>query len=249
MLVPLTGAYNFRDLGGLPTEDGRRTAAGRLFRSDTLQELTDDDVAHVRDVLGVRTIVDLRSTAEVRDEGRGPLQHEPGLDYVNVPFLPDVEERDAVPARIGNDLTAFYLHILEDRGDKVAEALTVIADDGRHPAVFHCAAGKDRTGLLAALTLRVAGVTADAVVDDYAATNAQMDRVVARLRRLSYARVVEDEPPEVFMAVGETMRRFLDVLDERHGGARGWAKAAGIDDGTLDRLASGLFDGASSSPR
>jgi protein tyrosine/serine phosphatase len=243
VLVPLVGAFNFRDLGGLPTEDGRKTAPGRLFRSDTLQELTADDVAHVRDVLGVRTIVDLRSVVEVAQEGRGALEAE-ALEYVNVPFLPDAEEKDAVPAPVGADLSAFYLHILEDRGDKVAEALGVLADDDRRPAVFHCAAGKDRTGLLACLTLKIAGVTDDAVVDDYAATSAHMDKVVARFRRLSYARVVEEEPPEVFMAVGETMRRFLDELDGRHGGARAWARSAGLSDAELDRLASGLLDAA-----
>lgn len=244
MLVPLTGAFNFRDLGGLPTDDGGRIRPGQLFRSDTLQELTADDVAHVRDALQLRTIVDLRSVVEVDQEGRGPLEWEP-VDYVNVPFLPDVEEKDAVPAAIGADLSAFYLHILEDRGDKVAEALAVLSHADRRPAVFHCAAGKDRTGLVAALVLKIAGVTDDAVVDDYAATSANMDKVVARFRRLSYARVVEAEPPEVFMAVGATMRRFLEVLDERHGGARGWAKSAGLGDDVVDGLASGLVEPAS----
>lgn len=240
-LVPLTGAYNFRDLGGYPTEDGGQTAFGRLFRSDTLQELTADDVVHVRDRLGVRTVVDLRAVGEVATEGRGPLEQEP-LDYVNVPLLADVEEKDAVPVPIGTDLSAFYLHILEDRGDKVADALRVLGDTDRGPAVFHCAAGKDRTGLVAALVLRVAGVPDAAVVADYAATSAHMDKVVARFRRLSYARVVEEEPPEVFMAVGATMQRFLDQLEERHGGARGWARSAGVGDDVLDRLAAGLLD-------
>jgi protein tyrosine/serine phosphatase len=240
-LVPLAGAYNFRDLGGYPTEDGRRTNDGVLFRSDTLQELTADDVAHIRDGLGVRRIVDLRSTAEVGQEGRGPLQDEP-LAYVNVPLLPDLEEKDAVPAAIGADLSRFYLHVLEDRGDLVAEALALLCDVDHHPAVFHCAAGKDRTGLLAALALRIADVTAEAVVEDYAATNQQMDRVVARLRRLSYGRTMDDDPPEVYQAVGATMERFLEALDERHGGARAWAEAAGVPATALDRLSAALVD-------
>jgi protein-tyrosine phosphatase len=240
-LVPLAGAYNFRDLGGYPTEDGRRTTSGVLFRSDTLQELTADDVAHIRDELGVRRIVDLRSPGEVGVEGRGLLQHEP-LDYVNVPFLPDREEKDAVPAKLGTDLTRFYLHMLEDRADKVAEAIALLADGDHQPAVFHCAAGKDRTGLLAALVLRVAGVTAEAVVEDYAATNAQMDRVVERLSRLSYGRTMEDDPPEIYQAVSITMQRFLDELDERHGGARAWAERAGVPSRALDRLSAALVE-------
>jgi protein-tyrosine phosphatase len=239
--VPLTGAYNFRDLGGYPTEDGRRTVRGRLFRSDTLQELTAEDVAHVRDRLGVRTVLDLRSGAEVAQEGRGPLEHQSALRYENVPFLPDREEKDAVPAKVGSDLTRLYLHILEDRSQHVVRALTILAEPGAPPAVFHCAAGKDRTGLLAALVLRIAGVTEEAVVEDYAATSDHMDRIVARFHRLSYAAVVDEEPPEVFQAVGATMRRFLDELEERHGGARLWAKAAGVDDAALDRLAAALL--------
>jgi hypothetical protein len=176
----------------------------------------------------------------VRDEGRGRLEHESGVRYVNVPFLPDVEEQDAVPAPIGTDLSGFYLHMLEDRTEQVAGALVTLAADDHLPAVFHCAAGKDRTGLLAALVLRIAGVTEDAVVEDYVATSANMDRVVARFRRLSYARTVDEEPPEVFQAVGSTMRRFLLALEERHGGARQWAKAAGIDGDALDGLAEAL---------
>ena len=82
----LAGAFNFRDLGGLPTQNGRRTRRGRLFRSDTLQAVTPDDVARLSDVIRLEAIVDLRLVQEAAEEGRGPLAGLPQIAYVNMPL-------------------------------------------------------------------------------------------------------------------------------------------------------------------
>jgi protein-tyrosine phosphatase len=109
----LTGAFNFRDLGGLPTADGRRTRSGLLFRSDTLQALTEDDVAHLVRSLGVMLVLDLRDAREAVREGRGLLGDAP-LCYVNIP-LEQAPTGQAAPAEpvAGSAILDFYLAHLD----------------------------------------------------------------------------------------------------------------------------------------
>jgi protein-tyrosine phosphatase len=232
--VPLSGASNFRDLGGLPTTTGGTTQWGTVFRSDTLQELTDDDVKVIVNDVGLRTIIDLRTTREIRAEGRGPLEAE-GLAYVHLPFIGDLEVQDEVPDAVERDVLADYVHMLDTAGHLIGEAVHAIAtSDG--PVVFHCAAGKDRTGILAAITELLVGVPRDVVVGDYVLTNQVIDEICARLARFESYTNVRVNPPSHFRCKPEVMEGFLDLLDERHGGAEGWAAAVELDAGDLIAL-------------
>src|ERR1700724_3804311 len=87
--IDLDGAVNVRDLGGLPTEDGGKTAAGRLLRGDNLQDLSPADVTRLVHGIGLTTVVDLRSTAELRSEGPAPLDAVPDVRHVHCPVLPE----------------------------------------------------------------------------------------------------------------------------------------------------------------
>jgi protein-tyrosine phosphatase len=242
-LLPLVGAYNFRDLGGYPTSDGRTTRWGRLFRSDTLHELTDDDLQVLRD-LGLRSVIDLRTPTEVDRTGRGLLQGEP-VRYVNLSVLGDAQAAGEASGAVVDDIAARYLSYLDDGGPALVAAVQILADPSSYPVVFHCAAGKDRTGVLAALVLDCLGVQRDVIVDDYVLTATRMDLIVGRLRRDPlYARRVDDLPPSVLAVEADTMVRFLAGLDERYGGARAWVRSNGVDDGLLELLSSLLLDPA-----
>lgn len=233
----LTGAYNFRDLGGLRTADGRAVRSGALFRSDTLQALTGDDVAIVRDRLGVELVVDLRAGPEAVAQGRGPLAGA-GICYLNAP-LPDAPVSDADPR---DQTLRFYLATLDAAGPLLATVVrTIAAMDGR-PVIVHCAAGKDRTGLVTALLLRLLGVRAADVVDDYLATAPHLPRIVERLRTWPHYRDhMTRVPPEVYRAEEHTIRGYLRGLHEIHGGATGWARANGVGDDTIRRLRDALL--------
>ena len=224
--VPLTGCSNFRDLGGLPTVHGTPTTWGRVFRSDTLQELTDDDVKRVLHDVGLHTIIDLRTSREIQNEGRGPLEAE-AVDYVHIPFIADLEVQDEVPDAVERDVLADYVHMLDTAGHLIAEAVHTIAITSG-PVVFHCAAGKDRTGILAALTQSLVGVPRDVVVGDYELTNQVIEDICERLARFDTYTNVKVNPPSHFRCRREVMEGFLDVLDERHGGADGWARDMGV---------------------
>lgn len=235
-LLPLVGAYNFRDLGGYRTVDGRSTRWGQLFRSDTLQELSEADVQLLREI-GLATIIDLRTPSELARYGRGPLVGEP-IGYHHLALIDDdqVMNREG-PAESQADLAQRYLHYLEIGKNTLVEALTMVSDQARHPLVFHCAAGKDRTGILAALVLDILGVEREVIVEDYVITASRMDLIVARfLRSENDTAWVASIPQFLLRAEASTMETFLELIDLHHGGSRSWARAAGVSDEALDAM-------------
>lgn len=240
--LPLEGASNARDLGGLPLRGGGSTIAGRLLRTDTLQELTEADIR----LLGrypVSVVVDLRTPLEASREGRGPLAAEP-VDYVNLPFVPDSvivpddpRHEVVVADRLRTDRVEHYLDYLRLAGRRVLDALEMLAEPRPGAALFHCAAGKDRTGVLAALALEAAGVERDAVLDDYALTNERLLLIGERLARLpTYSGYVGKLRPEDMAAERTTMQEFLRRVDVEFGGAEGWIRSAGGTPELVDGL-------------
>ena len=261
--VELRGAVNVRDVGGLPTVDGRRTRSRVLLRADNLQQLTDDDVARLVGELGVRSVVDLRTSGEVHLEGPGPLvgrvahhhlslipekPDEPDEDEVDRavdsaidPVLPSFRDRSTRRGATSTDMTGYYLGYVEDAPDEIAAALRVIADPGSGATVVHCAAGKDRTGTVVALALSLAGVTRDAVVADYVASAERVAAVLARLQASpTYADDLAGAAAADITPEAGSMERFLDEVDRRYGGPHGLAMSIGVDEETVARLVARL---------
>lgn len=235
-LIPLEGAFNFRDLGGYAGVDGRATRWGRLFRSDTLHELTPNDVDALRSK-GLATIVDLRTSRELVRTGRGPLEPEP-IYYRHLAVVRE-GEGDAVvaPAPRGDDLADRYLWYLEVGRQALVDALTLLGDPASFPLVFHCAAGKDRTGVLAALVLDILGVEREVIVADYLITAERMELIMGRYRSdPEFAARLAKVPATRFSVEAGTMERFLGGLHDRFGGASAWATDAGVPPGSLERM-------------
>jgi protein-tyrosine phosphatase len=240
-LLPLVGACNFRDLGGYPTVDGRFTRWERLFRSDTLHELTQDDLEVLRRI-GLNSVIDLRTATELERTGRGALAEEP-IAYLHASVLREEGgESAATPAPVGDDLAERYFWYLDVGREAFVNALTLAADPVHQPLVFHCAAGKDRTGVLAALILDILGVERSTIVADYALTATRMELIVARLRRDPvWGTYVAENPAPRIVVEGATMERFLALLDQRCGGARGWAVEAGVPAESLNAMSTDLI--------
>jgi protein-tyrosine phosphatase len=239
-LLPLDGASNFRDLGGYPTTDGGMTRWGQLFRSDTLHELTEADLEVLRGV-GLVSVIDLRTATELDRSGRGLLGQEE-VAYLHASVLREEGgESVAIPAPSDDDPAERYLWYLEVGRGALTEALTMVADPQNRPLVFHCAAGKDRTGVLAALILDILGVEHGVIVDDYAITATRMGLILERLRRDPvWGSSIAEIPPGRVHAEAATMARFLELLHERHGGAREWALAAGVPGESLRAMTTQL---------
>ena len=239
----LEGAYNFRDLGGLPTDDGKRTVSGAIFRSDALEQLTGDDVHTLYEVIGVGSVIDLR--AQVETGNQKPSWARDEIDFLSLPLLDDWDDYGVLDDEGRRTLMARkYMSYLEAASANVVTALEAIADNaGKRATVFHCAVGKDRSGVLAAILLSLLGVTREAIVADYVATAQNMERLLARLRENEmYAERMRTNPAEVYLAEEHTMRLFLDAFEERYGSAEAWALANGLSAEHLGSLRSQLVE-------
>ena len=248
--IDLEGAVNVRDLGGLPTADGGSTMPGRLLRSENLQELSPADIAKLVKEIGVTTVVDLRTTGELEVEGPAPLDAVPAVRHVHHPVLKElgnstqavseallVTKIEQDRARYPDDVTTgHYLGYLEERPDEVTGALRDIATaDGA--AIVHCAAGKDRTGVIVALALTAAGVEPDAIVADYVATGDRIEAILDRLRRSrTYAKDLSERPVQAHLPRAGTMQAFLEQLDVRYGGLPRWLAGNGFGDDEFSLL-------------
>jgi protein-tyrosine phosphatase len=247
--IELDGAVNVRDLGGLPTEDGGKTADARLLRGENLQDLSPADIATLVGEIGLTTVVDLRSSDELASEGPAPLDSVAGVLHAHHPVLPeagsatdaasDVLTRAALyPA---DPICGHYLGYLEDRPDQVAAAVRSVAQS-RGAALVHCAAGKDRTGVVVAVALSAVGVRRQAVIADYAATGERIGPLLARLRRSpTYADDISSEPDEVQRPRPETMAAFLEQVDSRYGGVVRWLASHGFGHDDLQLLRAKLL--------
>ncbi|MBA0126542.1 tyrosine-protein phosphatase [Haloechinothrix sp. YIM 98757] len=235
---------NVRDLGGLPAGDGYRTRTGLAFRSSTLQELTDSDLRTWLDRLGLRTVIDLRLPNEVRREGYGLLTGT-GVRRINLPIRGEnARPDDVVPDSRGTDLTALYAGMLRGSEESIVAAARIIADRDRHAVVFHCAGGKDRTGVLAAVLLDAVGVPAESIVQDYALTGRRLESIRARLVRLPSYERLPAVGTGVLSADPAVMRRFVAMMREKYGGGAEWLVRHGMRESELDRLREALVEPA-----
>lgn len=232
----LEGAPNFRDLGGLATADGRTTRHGVVFRSSGLEELTDADVRYLIDDIGLKTVFDLRSPDDIE---AADVLVATGIRVVNHPIVRDGASTSLRrPLRSDGrvDVPRVYRTFIEASAASIATIFTELVD-GATPAVFHCAAGKDRTGVVAALLLGAVGVTREEIVADFMASASVLDEVTAYLqRRPAYADVVLRLPPGTMDAEPEFIGDFLDAVEDRHGDVATWLiDHAGVPQESIDR--------------
>jgi len=258
--IELTGADNVRDLGGLPTVDGRAVQPGRLIRSDSLQDLTPEDVRLLVDGLGVRAVADLRTGVEVAGEGPGPITQEPLVHVEHLSLFPEPDEITVGDSADGpvvlpwqeraeteeerrGGVAGVYLRYLDERADSVIAALRLIAG-ANGAALVHCAAGKDRTGVVVAIALAEVGVTRSAIVDDYAASADRVEAIIRRLvsRRTYATDLKQDESIDKHKPKPATMERLLAALDAQFGGVPAWLRSHGWSEQDAVALRAKLLD-------
>lgn len=231
--LQLEGLDNVRDVGGLPIAGGGTTRPGVLLRSASLHYVTPADVRHLVETFGLSLVLDLRTAREIDEDGPTAVAAA-GVETVALTFIP--EEGRALP-ETGDDtdpLTRNYLGYLADRPENVVEAVRRLAAPQAGPALVHCAAGKDRTGVLCALVLDAVGVERDAVVDDYALSATKVEDMFRRWTTAEGSDMPADLTPHLPRA--EAMAQVLATLDRDHGGAAGWLRANGLDDDAIVRL-------------
>ena len=251
-ILALEAAHNFRDLGGYPTTDGRATRWRTLFRADGLHRLTAADLG-VMEEIGLRTVIDLRTADELVERGRFPLDAHP-VGYHHVSLMDVVWDPGQAPAEtsgapVATFLLQRYIEMLDGAGARIGDIFAILADPDALPAVFHCAAGKDRTGILAALLLSSVGVADDDVVADYALTGEAVPRMLAAWKAAAAANpptagVAPATPtPAAFLAAEpDAMAGLLTLIREVHGSTRDYVRTLGVSDGVLADLKAALLE-------
>jgi protein-tyrosine phosphatase len=230
--LPVGGTYNLRDVGDYPVAGGGRTRWGRLFRSDATRFIDGADLA----ALGLRTVIDLRDEAEV-------TVLPTGLDVL----VPTVLRRPLDPRSLlsrmavgsPDPLGELYVALVHERGAELAAVVADLARPGALPALVHCAAGKDRTGVVIALVLSAVGVPDDVVATDYALTSDYL--TPAFFSAVPAESGAADPVDEVLRgARPESMAAMLRVLAAEHGGARAYLVGHGVPDEAIDHLRTAL---------
>jgi len=241
--VALEAGFNFRDLGGYPALDGREVRWGTLFRSDTLHRLTPADLEVFR-ALRLRTVVDLRAETEIADHGRLTPDACDGLDWHHVPMLDVVLLRPddgppAPPPERAEPLPPGQSYVqLLGSGEPIARVLSLVTGERSLPVVFHCTAGRDRTGMVAAMVLDLLGVPDDVIAEDYALTNAARARSDPWIQRHepTFAAYLAQFPPEQRVTRPEVILGFLAAVRAGHGSVEGFLRDRGVDGASIDRF-------------
>jgi len=245
--IHLESVPNFRDLGGYRTQDGRTIAWRRLFRSAALHKMTERDMAGLKRDIGPRAVIDLRRPRDPEKNPEPLLLEEIGARYYPIPFRPDgpsylKDEAKAHPN--ATDMGAIYLYRISEKpfGRRLVDALELIAEPDNHPLVFHCTAGKDRTGVLAAIVLAAMSIVDEDVVYDYTLSAAFMSDIRDRMNGdPETAQGVKDQPEFQWKASAESMATFLALLRREYGSADGYLKVNGARSSLVDRLKAALL--------
>ncbi|HVC15032.1 MAG TPA: tyrosine-protein phosphatase [Acidimicrobiales bacterium] len=238
--IALEGAVNFRDLGGYRVADGRTIRWRSLFRADDLSRLSRPDRAVVR-TLGIATVIDLRSRAEVEHE-RFPVDEIP-VGFHHLPLLADLPPFEEF--RGGPEVFAgHYLDIARRSGDQVARALGIVSRPESHPVIVHCAAGKDRTGVLVAVLLALLGVDDETISEDYALSAKAMEGLLRNLlaRVPDHEEEIRTVAATMFSATPANIRSLLDGLRDEFGSVEGYVGAHGTQPDVVAELRDWLLE-------
>jgi protein-tyrosine phosphatase len=254
-VLPLEGARNFRDLGGYATGDGRRVRWGRVFRSDDISDLTDEDIAYLGG-LGLRLVCDFRTSTERAaspDRLPAPAPETAQLAIGDGSLDSTVLRERMFSGELG-DLDFAQILIDGNRAfasqfvDQYREMFDRLGEAQGTPALLHCTAGKDRTGFGAALVLLALGVPEETIFDDYLVTNAttaqRTEQVLWFIRLRSFGRTDVERIRPLFEARREYLAAGLDEARKEHGGDldRFLREAVGVDDGERARLRAALLE-------
>ncbi|WP_332719303.1 tyrosine-protein phosphatase [Pelagibacterium mangrovi] len=229
--IAVAGAYNIRDLGGYRTPTGE-TAWRRLLRADGLHRIDAEGMALLVET-GVVTVVDLRHDNECAEQPNPLARHE-SVRYHNVSLFADLAPTG--PSS-GDVLLDLYIKALDERGAVIAQVLTLIAEADEGAVLFHCTAGKDRTGIIAALLLALAGVETTLILEDYALTAKMIEPMVEELMAGARERGIDTESFRPMLAAEPlTMERTIAHIETAHGSVEDYLDGIGLDRATVAKL-------------
>jgi protein-tyrosine phosphatase len=244
--INFEGILNFRDLGGYKARGGKTIAWRRVYRSGEMHHMTGRDTVRLKEGIKLNSIIDLRSVHTIQNLGVESF-NELGAKYYNIPLTiiskDDIENKQDPLWKYKNSREIYYhLLRLQQYGQKIIEALEVIARPENYPLVLHCNAGKDRSGILAAVLFSALGVADEDIIADYALTDQSMKAFIDRWNNDPETAEVHKNLPEYHLkAMPESMVLFLAALKKEYGSTEGYLKAQDADPSLVKRLEKALL--------
>ena len=235
--LPLSGAKNVRDLGGYKTKNGKSTKKNVFLRAAKLDELTDADKEFLYGY-GVRTVVDLRSPVEIAEKPCGVHSYR-DIRYENVPLIDNIHS-DNLEGRYPPSMSQMYIGLLENSTQLIRQALYRLAEEPKC-ALFNCTAGKDRTGVMAMLLLKLAEVDSAVIIDDYSASEKYNTDI----------KIIQEEvkeqfgillPDYLFESKPEQMEQTLEFFDRKYCNAPDYMRTIGLSNADIEKLAAKFID-------
>lgn len=238
-VLPLEGGQNFRELGGYPTDDGRHVRWGLLFRSGSMQKLTPTDFAYLQK-LGIRTVVDFRSTQERSAEPVNWPEGGPNVLSVDYDFGLLARHmtglKDMKPDEMRAAMVAMYPIILDQFNGQYRRLFEQLLA-GRVPLAFNCSAGRDRTGVAAALILTALGVPRETVIQDYLLTNRYFHLDQAGPAARNWGEIPPAMQEQMLASSRPSIEAIFRIVDRHPGGAKGYLRdKLGLDQLKIARL-------------
>lgn len=213
-LIPFDGLFNSRDLGKMPLKDGKVFPEKFVIRCDSPSNLTPDQCEKIK-AYGVNRVIDLRSSLEVEHDGN-PFKDMPGVDFYNIPLFigdPNKVDNPTISFLRTHKLGDFYVWVLEELGDKICEVLRRISENKDGITLYHCAHGKDRTGIISAFLYLLAGASREHIIENYRCSYHFMkpilDPIIAN---------IEPGLKHILGSDQENMEILLDYIDSKYDG-------------------------------
>ena len=232
--IALEGCLNLRDLGGYTTTEGKQTRWRTMLRSDSLHRLPESSQQQLVNY-GIKTIVDLRSPFEIATETY-PLSQKLPLRYVNLPLIEE-NHKNIIESIKHQTLLKLNCFFLEERSLALKAILETIATQ-QTPIIIHCAVGKDRTGIIAALLLAIAGVSIKTIAEDYHLSDRYLEPFYTNIR----SQAAEEGFAHLLESAPQTIIDTFANLDRRYGGVNNYLTNIGLELSVRDRLKTMLVD-------
>lgn len=232
--LPLKGSYNTRDLGGYPTYDGNATRFNQFLRSDEVGYLSEEDIMFLKEY-GVKTVIDLRTENEL-EQIPNPFENEQSIKFHHISLISQTMIQEMTENFNTVSMDVNYVNTLEKEKRSIAKVLKVIHESEDGCILFHCSAGKDRTGLIAMLLLGIAGVDHQDIITNYEPSFANISHN-PRVKKM-----IMRDVPAMMLSNYTFMQKTLKHIDYKYGSIKDYVKSLGFIHSEINQIRNRLVN-------